>query len=406
MLNYNLKEDIYGNRATVYHRTKADDLIDSIKADGFKPGGGDFYGVGFYSTYDLESQMKINMQSSYGPNVVKFSVDLTNFFFCDYNEFEKTPLFREHNKKYPNRKFTELNFIKYQFRYYKMEVGPEQAQKWQEETNDKRYTSDVARIFVRSIPYFEKKCAGIVFTGRSDGLVLVAYNLDQVKPMSYVDDEIVEPKTMVLEGSLYAQIIEDEDRYLNGVVSYSLWYIQGNEYEEEASATPDTMSSFNIHKLDYNSLSSPELSFLSEFDDFSVHNGSGIYVEYEDDHTPEDAEQEANRIWNPDDSTSLDDGEFVSELEKYLGENIEYDYLIMRTNGRSFPSLMLAEWIKYNFSNLSNSYLDTSCTDYSGQTYEVYYKPNYDYISKFNPEYTSTPAQRKRDHQLDLDFGL
>jgi hypothetical protein len=45
-------EDIYGNKATVYHRTRIKNIVDIIYDVGFKPGKGASYGKGFYSTYE------------------------------------------------------------------------------------------------------------------------------------------------------------------------------------------------------------------------------------------------------------------------------------------------------------------------------------------------------------------
>ena len=108
-----LQEEIYGNMATVYHRTDYSNLVNSIYTKGFKTGSGKAYGEGFYATYDLKSQEKPGMETSYGSTVVKFAVPLTNFFFFDWSEFKKTRLQKE-------LKATEKDFMEKQIAHYKI----------------------------------------------------------------------------------------------------------------------------------------------------------------------------------------------------------------------------------------------------------------------------------------------
>jgi hypothetical protein len=88
-----LKEEVYGNKAIVYHRTKLNiEQLNDIffnKKWSFGSNAGSMYGSGLYTTYSLESQMNDIMLHTYGKNIIKFSVNLKNFLICDYKEFQK-----------------------------------------------------------------------------------------------------------------------------------------------------------------------------------------------------------------------------------------------------------------------------------------------------------------------------
>jgi hypothetical protein len=170
-----LNEVIYSNIATVYHRTRVEDIANKIYDTGFTPGGGDAYGRGFYSTYELESQEGLKMQH-YGNVVLKCAVNLSDFFFFDWSEFIKTPLF-----KYKLVKSTEETFIQDQIQYYKINLDSKY------DARSVNYTSQIAS-FIHDESDLDKKVAGIVFTGRTDGKVLVCYDVKRIQPLAYKKD--------------------------------------------------------------------------------------------------------------------------------------------------------------------------------------------------------------------------
>jgi hypothetical protein len=171
-----LQEAIYGNQSTVYHRTSVNDLADKIYATGFRVGDGNMYGYGFYSTYDESSQNMPKMSTIYGPVVLKCAINLTDFFFFDWSEFIKTPLY-----KYKLNTSTEDTFIRDQIAYYKINM-------WRKFHNKSvNYTSELA-LFVYENSDLTKKVAGIVFTGSRDGRVLVCYDVKRIRPLAYKKD--------------------------------------------------------------------------------------------------------------------------------------------------------------------------------------------------------------------------
>lgn len=167
-------EDIYGNLATVYHRTKFSDLINAVYTSGFKPGSGDMYGKGFYSTYELVSQERAQMKD-YGKIVVKFSVKIKNFFIFDYSEFVKSPNFR-------TLKSTEENFILDQINYFGISMF-----KSFDPQKSVRFSSNSA-FFIFKNSNIMKCVDGMIFTGEHDGKVLLAYNTGLIIPLAYKVD--------------------------------------------------------------------------------------------------------------------------------------------------------------------------------------------------------------------------
>ena len=174
-----LKEAIYGNMATVFHRTSVSDLVNKVFDSGFKPGDGAMYGSGFYSTYELESQLRANMETTYGPIIVKFACPIQTFFIFDYEEFKKSPNFKKLNSPSKNE------FLKAQFEFFKMDYSKFSFKK----AYYSKFTSDIALWCTKNIPNFKKLCEGIIFTGSTDGKVLVSYNTKLIMPLSYTLDE-------------------------------------------------------------------------------------------------------------------------------------------------------------------------------------------------------------------------
>jgi hypothetical protein len=170
-----LNETIYGENAIVFHRTNVSDLVNKVYTTGFHPGGGDVYGRGFYSTYDLKSQLRASMKSYYGNVIVKFSCPTSNFFFFDWNEFEKKELCK-------TLKCTENDFIKKQLDYFELKYDASKLP-------ESGLSSDIAMHFVNTIENFTKKVDGIVFNGSRDGQVLVSYDLTRIVPLSFSTDE-------------------------------------------------------------------------------------------------------------------------------------------------------------------------------------------------------------------------
>jgi hypothetical protein len=175
-----LFEDIYGNKAIVYHRTQVEDLINKVYTSGFKPGFGNLYGDGFYSTYELESQLKQKMKS-YGDIIVKFMINsLNRFLILDYSEFIKSPVSKKINTN-------QNDFIYDQMKYFNFD----QFSKFKKDNfNQKQESSDIAYlIYSKYITVIDKFIDGIIFTGRQDGKVLVCYNTDLIIPLSFSQDE-------------------------------------------------------------------------------------------------------------------------------------------------------------------------------------------------------------------------
>jgi hypothetical protein len=170
-------EAIYGNMATVYHRTSCSNLINAVYTEGFKPGEGDMYGKGFYATYDLESQEHRGMSDAYGPIVIKFAVPTEHFFFFDWEEFSKTQLAKK-------LRSSREDFIYAQANHFNISLTHIVVQ--DHETN---YSSDMALAFIKETD-IQRKVKGIIFTGRRDGYVLVAYDTKLLMPLSFrVDGE-------------------------------------------------------------------------------------------------------------------------------------------------------------------------------------------------------------------------
>ena len=132
-MNIRLTEEILGNKAVCFHRTalhpekyptsknpvtgkpiknykptwqdvmRYEPILQSWANTqpnwGFRTGGGDCYGPGMYSTFrDPRTNTKTK---GYGQLIIKFGVsNISNYLFVDFDEFTKTPKYKENPKAY------------------------------------------------------------------------------------------------------------------------------------------------------------------------------------------------------------------------------------------------------------------------------------------------------------------
>jgi hypothetical protein len=78
-----LKEALYGNLATVYHRGKTADKKVLDVYTGKARNGVAIFGGGLYTTYEIESQMTPRMIKNYGEFVFKLATKIDGFFIFD-----------------------------------------------------------------------------------------------------------------------------------------------------------------------------------------------------------------------------------------------------------------------------------------------------------------------------------
>lgn len=240
------KEEIVGLNAIVYHRTRPNSVGEIVKK-GFKPGYGQMYGKGLYTTYSLDSQLENNMDGNYGPVILKFKVSLHDCLILDYEQAKK--IYGEKYKlmdqleelgiiasfKKQNVDIAKLDIDAHPLVYvnerpvyiadnsdlddiiiadYNMSSGTtsngqhvnasffknayyiadkksdyrfmlsKQMANFDDMIKKTDYTSEVA-LEVLKIEQIRTKIKGIVFTGAHDGNVCVIYNTDIAIPMSY-----------------------------------------------------------------------------------------------------------------------------------------------------------------------------------------------------------------------------
>ena len=182
--------------ASVYHRTSTSNLINAIYTEGYRPGSGDMYGKGFYSTYDLKSQENPHMVDVYGNIVIKFAVPIENFFIFDFEEFIKAPIYRDLKKR-----STEATFIDDQIKYY--EIKEKQILEYPYDT---RFSSKLAFYYYKYSNLIQK-VKGIIFTGKHDGKVLICYQTNLIMPVSFR-----------IEGEKDFQKVEKNKEYLRQIL--------------------------------------------------------------------------------------------------------------------------------------------------------------------------------------------
>jgi hypothetical protein len=192
-----LKEEVYGNKAIVYHRTKLniEQLKDIFfnKKWSFGSNAGSMYGAGLYTTYSLESQMNDIMIDTYGENLIKFSVNLKNFLICDYKEFQKTPQYQRLNKPKEKDENGNLIFIIEQLKEKNIIV----KELYSKNVN---YSSDVIlHLLNRFFTEIKTLFNGIMYTGNRDGKCCLVFSnsiYDAAIPLGYYTPKNDSPRSI------------------------------------------------------------------------------------------------------------------------------------------------------------------------------------------------------------------
>lgn len=181
-----LFEEIYGKLAIVYHRTNEAGMQALIKGQPFRIGGGvgAMYGPGVYATYDLKSQLNDRMSRLYGNYVVKSKVNLEKFLIFDRDVARRV---------YPNSPTIEEQLVRVFRERRPLKQFISSTEDFDPIFNhdfdfDSYFTSDIAHAFVRkSVSWLVRNTRGIVFTGRHDGRVVVAYDHRAMLPIAIAE---------------------------------------------------------------------------------------------------------------------------------------------------------------------------------------------------------------------------
>ena len=199
---FSMFESVYGNLATVYHRTNLKNVIYNFdKGDKFIPGGGDFYGKGMYSTFDLQTALRYNNgTANYGKYIIKFNVtNVNNYLIFDWALFSQFEKFKELQRKYQD--ISNKNFIKYQLLNYGIWPKTDldnlpilnRTKSIEEIYGGTRIETQasIAKTLVETLS-IDKCVPGIIYTdGHHDPNVLVTYERDlkYLIPLSYSTDD-------------------------------------------------------------------------------------------------------------------------------------------------------------------------------------------------------------------------
>jgi len=180
-----LNEKVFGALAIGYHRTHNIKNLKEIGTTGFKAGNGKTYGTGIYLTYDFYDQQDERMKETYGPFIIRAKVNLDGFLIFDNDvakivygidatvpsddPWSKKTFIDKHKLLEPQFKRLGLPIKEIEKIVSKLKSGS-------------NITSNAALV---AAGLFSNKIKGMVFTGESDGRVIVAYDASRVIPFSW-----------------------------------------------------------------------------------------------------------------------------------------------------------------------------------------------------------------------------
>jgi hypothetical protein len=176
-----LLESIFGRQSIGYHRTNQRGMVSlTQKGRPFADVFGGLYGPGIYLTYDINSQQHDRMIQMYGEYVIKARVIIDNFLIFDYDQARKI-----YGPRYDLA--DQLEILGWPRREQEENVKLSRIVIPTRYANERRgYTSDIAKEFYNEfLAKNRRKVRGLIFNGRQDGRVIVAYDTHAVTPISY-----------------------------------------------------------------------------------------------------------------------------------------------------------------------------------------------------------------------------
>lgn len=193
---------------------EGDEIVTSdprIMSQGFRPGAGDWYGVGLYTCYDFDDQIRdfdndgVVDMAMYGPNIVEFKVENSGKFLIldmnpDNNQAKKV-WGQSHSlitqlKKIMGGKF--LNFYSKNKELIdsfneilvktKVTTPSGRVEELKKDVQGRFLTAPIG-LKLAEMPGFISLVDGMSFTGGNDGRVLVIYNANLATPTRYTPDD-------------------------------------------------------------------------------------------------------------------------------------------------------------------------------------------------------------------------
>ena len=258
------------DRLTVVHRTE-DANLSLIGRDGFRSGGGNAWGDGIYTCYDLISTTKKNPYNdghervgTYGPTIIENEVlSLKDFIIFDYDVA----------KQYYGKDYSIKTQIKnivpnevYESRLPQIEEAHNICLAHRDLPLKNLYTTDAVRIIYK-INEIMDHVRGIVFTGAFDGKVLISYDRENLVPINYSNND----------GKTWNKI-KDKGAYKIAKDNFFKLIKSGSDLDNIVSKVKDRINNTittkfgpdkNLDNLDYSEI----LSVKNEFD--YIFKGSG-----------------------------------------------------------------------------------------------------------------------------------
>jgi hypothetical protein len=207
--------------------------------------------------------------------------------------------------------------------------------------------------------------------------------------------------------SIYTSVGADiEDDYtVKGYIEFQQGIWEGEDYETE-SVSDEDYSSFYIIKAGKGiPVDNNTTKVLGELEKFNPMNGTGAIIEYENGHTPAQAERHASQTLQGD-SEDFDYYEIKQALKSIFDEPGEkIDYLIVSDPIDEYLTDLMSDYFDFMLPFNQRTYGNIHAyEEMEDGGYTIYYQRGYNFTKKQN--WVTSPSQRAYDKQLDLPYGL
>ena len=180
-----LTEAIYGSLATVFHRSSTGDKSSFKVSVGKKRTGVAIFGGGFYTTYDIEDQLKNRMIKNYGEYIFKIIAKVDHFFAMDKEARQQMMSKYTPKQKEAVKKIEELVEVDEDFNHWK----------------DDGWLIYVVNKIPAVDDLIRENFDGIIYTSKDDGKCALIFNpsktYTKVVAVAHVPDWNVDSKKIV-----------------------------------------------------------------------------------------------------------------------------------------------------------------------------------------------------------------
>lgn len=162
-------ETIYGNLATVYLKSKRDNLDSILMQKSFYGNEHSTMGSGFYAVYEVDDLKKVDARK-FGGYIFKCVVPVGKMLILDYDEYIKSPVYR-----IVGGLETDFEYVFNQLSYFNIKITDNLEKLVFKAYEMNGTTASIAKVIYEMVPFTKKVIDGMVYATKEFGSTIVCY---------------------------------------------------------------------------------------------------------------------------------------------------------------------------------------------------------------------------------------